>query len=212
MKAAAQPPESISVSQYGADQHLAPGIVFRIYHWGSVAPMIAHIVKFDLTTAALRFEVSRGDRSGGMEYVAMRTSDYLERSGGVLAVNASYFLPFAGGSPGGDDYYPRNGDPLNASGAVRALGRAVSPIETDLDIRINAAVCFSRALIEIVDGQDCPKTYSDSVATGPRILAKGEERSYLRYDNRYATGLRPLSWSAKTRTSPNPMPAMLKPD
>jgi hypothetical protein len=180
-----------AVAPSGSARSLAQGIKYKTFKRPGPSPMVAHIVEFDLSAAGVRFRVSPGDPSLGMEYVARRTSEYLFESGGILAINASYFLPFAGGSPGGDDYYPHEGEPVSASGAVRAQGRTVSPVETDLDIRINAAICFSDTLVEIVDGQECPEAFSDGVAAGPRILAKGEERGYFKHDNRYATTAQP---------------------
>jgi exopolysaccharide biosynthesis protein len=126
-----------------------------------------------------------------MEYVARTTSAFLAESGADIAINASYFLPFAGGSPRGDDYYPRAGQPASASGAVIAGGRRVSPVETDLDLRVNAMLCFRRAEARIVDGQVCPKGTSDGVAAGPRILAVGQQSDFMPFDNNAAQTRQP---------------------
>jgi exopolysaccharide biosynthesis protein len=108
-------------------------------------------------------------------------------------VNASYFLPFAGGSPGGDDYYPKIGDPVNVSGAEMSAGETQSPVETDLDIRVNAIVCFSGLRVDIADGQVCPQGHTDGVAAGPRLLAAGQRRSFRTFDNNYAVMRHPRS-------------------
>lgn len=162
----------------------------RLLHTGD-EPMVVHVVALDLSRPGLRFGVTPGDNSKGMEHIAKTTSAFLAESGAQLAINASFFLPFAGGSPGGDDYYPKAGDPANVSGAAIAQGRPVSPVETGLDIRVNAMLCFSAAQALIVDGQRCPAGSTDGVAAGPRLLAGGAQSSFTAFDNRQATTRHP---------------------
>ncbi len=152
---------------------------------------VAQILELDLTRPDLALVTTPRDASGGMEFVARRTTTYLAQVRALAAVNASYFLPFAGGSKGGEDYYPHEGQPVNASGAVIADGAVVSPVETDLDIRVNAIVCFDRLAILIADGQSCPAGFDNGVAAGPRLLADGTRRSFAAYDNNYAATAQP---------------------
>lgn len=128
-----------------------------------------------------------------MEYVAHSVSNALSATGALIAINGSYFLPFAGGNPASDDFYPHEGEPVNASGAVISGGHVVSPVETGLDIRVNAIVCFRAARARIVDGQHCPHGYRDGVAAGPVLLMKGVRRPFLRYDNQYSLTPTPRS-------------------
>ncbi|BEV10351.1 phosphodiester glycosidase family protein [Asticcacaulis sp. DW145] len=153
---------------------------------GGDEPMVAHIVTLNLTRAGLHFEVTPGDRSKGMEHVALTASEYQRRSGAQIVINASYFLPFAGGSKGADDYYPKSGDPVNVSGAALSHGQRVSPVETDLDIRVNSIVCFKAAQVLIREGQVCPAGQTDAVAAGPRLLSDRHVQSFLAFDNNYA--------------------------
>jgi hypothetical protein len=155
------------------------------------ARFVAHVVEIDLSAADIAFVTTQADVSGGMEFVALRTSTVLDRLHALLAVNASYFLPFAGGSPGGEDYYPHEGDPANASGAVVASGGVASPVETDLDLRVNAILCFEGLAIAIADGQVCPAGFSSGIAAGPRMLASGVRRSFETFDNNYAATPQP---------------------
>lgn len=152
---------------------------------------VAHILEIDLGASDLALITTPKDASGGMEFTAQRTTTYLAQVHALAAINASYFLPFAGGSQGGDDYYPHEGQPVNASGAVIADGAVVSPVETDLDIRVNAIVCFERLAIRITDGQACPSTFRNGVAAGPRLLAEGTRRSFAAFDNNYASTPQP---------------------
>lgn len=170
-----------------AAQTLAPGVAYWRQTRGGEAPMVAHIVEVDLRRPELSLSVTAADRSAGMEHRALTTSAYLKISGAVVAINASYFLPFAGGSPGGDDFYPKVGDPVNVSGAAVSSGAIVSPVETDLDLRVNAIACFRGAQVLLADGQTCPTRFTDAVAAGPRLIAAGERRSFIAFDNRYAS-------------------------
>lgn len=152
---------------------------------------VAHVIEIDLSAADIAFVTTAADKTRGMEFVALRTSAALDRLDALLAVNASYFLPFAGGSPGGEDYYPHEGDPANASGAVVASGSVASPVETDLDLRVNAILCFEGMRIVIADGQVCPTGFSSGIAAGPRMLASGARRSFQLFDNSYAATPQP---------------------
>ncbi len=152
---------------------------------------VAHVIGIDLSAADIAFVTTAADNTRGMEFVALRTSTVLDRLNALVAVNASYFLPFAGGSPGGEDYYPHEGDPANASGAVVASGAVASPVETDLDLRVNAIVCFEGLAVAIADGQVCPAGFSSGIAAGPRMLASGARRSFETFDNNYAATPQP---------------------
>nr|WP_321440538.1 phosphodiester glycosidase family protein [uncultured Hyphomonas sp.] len=166
---------------------IAEGVTYsRILREGE-RPLVAHIVTVDLTNPNYRFTVTPQDTSAGAEYTARLTSNYLETTGAALAFNGSYFLPFSGGSPGGDDYYPHVGDPVSVSGAAISGGETVSPVETDIDIRVNAMICFDALRIAIKDGQACPAGYSDGLAAGPHLLADGKTRDFAAFDNRYAS-------------------------
>lgn len=160
---------------------------------GGTTPVVVHVVQIDLRDSRFRWGVTPADRSKGMEYVAHPVSDALRAPDALIAINASYFLPFAGGSPAGNDFYPHDGEPVDASGAVISGGRIVSPPETNLDIRVNAMVCFRAARATIVDGQRCPRGTRDGVAAGPVLLLNGVRRPFLRYDNQYALTPAPRS-------------------
>lgn len=158
-----------------AGTRLFPGI--RYERQEVPGPAHVHVVSIDLRQRGLRFAVTPGDGSKGMEHVARLTTTYLAERHAQLAINASYFLPFKGGSKGGEDYYPHIGDPVSVSGAEISGGKPVSPVETTLDERVDAMLCFRQAQVVIVDGQQCPGGYTDGVAAGPRLLAGGEVKA-----------------------------------
>lgn len=109
----------------------------------------------------------------------------------AVAVNASYFLPFKGGSKGGDDYFPHIDDAVGASGASEHMGQTVSPVEIDLDERVNVIACFDGPVLFMADGQTCPDGYPESIAVGPRLLKAGVEQSYDAFGINYATKRHP---------------------
>ncbi len=152
---------------------LFDGISYRQIVRSGDQPMVAHVIALDLTRPGLRISVTPPDRSRGMEHVAQTVSVHLTARRAQVAINASYFLPFNGGSAKGEDYYPRAGDGAQVSGAARGEGKQVSPVEIDQDLRVNAILCIVRADIRIADGQRCPARTTDAVAAGPRLLTKG---------------------------------------
>ncbi len=177
--------------QQGETQAIASGVSFARYIRAGAEPQVAQVITLDLTDPALRFAVTPADRSGGLEYRAMLTTDFVEDSGAAVAVNASYFLPFKGGSKGGDDYFPHIGDAVGASGASEHMGQTVSPVEPALDERVNVIACFDGPVLFMADGQTCPDGYPESIAVGPRLLKAGVEQSYDAFGIGYATKRHP---------------------
>ena len=157
-------------------QPLFDGVTYRQEHRSDAAgePMVVHIVALDLARRGVRLAVTPGDRSGGMEYVAHTVREALVGNRAKVAVNASYFLPFYGGSPGGDDYYPHAGEPVSVSGAAINQGRVASPPEIDQDLRVSAILCIGRRIV-IRAGQRCPAGTRDAVAAGPHLLHGGDD-------------------------------------
>lgn len=152
------------------------------------ASMRAHVITVDLTQPGVRFGVTPADNSQGMEHTARLTSGYLEETGAKVAINASYFLPFKGGSEAGHDYYPHVGQPVSVSGAAISGGQQVSPPETHLDERVDSIICFDQARVTIENGQLCPQGFTDGVAAGPRLIEAGQPRAF---SGSYSVGRHP---------------------
>ena len=152
---------------------IAPGIRYVPMQRTAPRPMAIHIAEIDLAAPGVAVRVTPADRSAGMEYRARTTSRHLLESGAMLAVNASYFLPFVGGSAGGSDFVPQPGHAANASGAVVAQGDIVSPAEA-VDARVDSIACFAAGRAVIAEGQACPQGFSDGVSAGPRLLRGGD--------------------------------------
>lgn len=154
--------------------------------------MAIQVLQIDLTAPGVSLIVTPGDSSDGHEYRALKTSEALLAQDWQAAVNGGYFLPFAGGSPGGDDYIPQPGQGTDVSGAAIHEGQLVSPIETDLDRRVNAILCIWReAEVVIRDGQECGPGVREAMAAGPRLLRDGQRLSYESFDAAYGAARHP---------------------
>lgn len=151
---------------------LGPGVSYRRLVRTSPRAMVIHVTEIDLAAAGVRVTTTPGDRSGGMEYRAATTSAMLARSGALLGINASYFLPFVGGSRGGNDFVPQPGSPADASGAVVAGGISVSKADS-VDARVDSIACFGAGRAVITAGQSCPDGLAEGVSAGPRLLIDG---------------------------------------
>ena len=171
---------------------LFEGVSHRSLPAQGPVPMSIQVLRIDLTAPGLSLVVTPGDSSDGHDYRALRTSEALLAQDWQAAVNGGYFLPFAGGSPGGDDYIPQPGQGTDVSGAAIHDGRVVSPVEPDLDRRVNAILCIRReAEVVIADGQDCGPGVREAMAAGPRLLKDGRRLSYEAFDAAYGAARHP---------------------
>jgi hypothetical protein len=166
-----------------------PALRYALQEASAPVAQRIHVVELDLDR--VRLETTPGDRSGGREFRARLTSDFAAAFGYDAAVNGGYFTPFRGGSPGGEDYYPRVGDPVDVSGAAIAFARDVSPVELTEDERVNAIVCIAGARVEIMDGQSCAAGVEHALAAGPRLLADGAVRDVAPFGAAYASARHP---------------------
>ncbi len=171
---------------------LFKGVLHQTLPATGPVPMAIHVLRIDLAAPGVSLVVTPGDPSEGHEYRALKTSEALLANDWQVAVNGGYFLPFAGGSPGGDDYIPQPGQGTDVSGAAIHNGRTVSPIEPDLDRRVNAILCiWGEAKVVIRDGQDCGPRVREAMAAGPRLLKDGRRLSYTTFDATYGAARHP---------------------
>ena len=135
-------------------------------------PQEIHVLRIDLGRPGVELEVTAGEPTAGHGFRAQTTSEFLVRNHMSAAVNASFFDPFRSGGLGGDDYYPRSGDPVNVLGLSMHAGKVDSPASNDP--KINGAVCIRKpAAVRIVRGQACPAGTDEAFAAGPLLLAGG---------------------------------------
>lgn len=136
-----------------------------------------HVLRIDLQQPGIALEVTAGDRTGGREFRAQTTSEFLVRGGMKAAVNGGFFTPFRGGSFGGEDYYPRSGDPVDVLGLSMHAGIVDSAPEPDP--KLNGTVCIRRpSTVSIERGQSCPPGTDDAMAAGPLLLAEGSPQAH----------------------------------
>ncbi|MEM9561834.1 MAG: phosphodiester glycosidase family protein [Actinomycetota bacterium] len=101
------------------ERSLATGVTYRRIVIAEPRPQVVHLGLVDLDDPCIRLETTPLGPDGVVE--AERTSDYVDRTGAVLAVNVAFFFPI-------DEYphwsaYPRPGDPITAIGPVVVDGR-----------------------------------------------------------------------------------------
>lgn len=120
------------------------------------------MIEIDLSRPGLSLEVTPKDPVGGRQYRAQTTSEYVARSGLRAAVNGAFFEPFRPGTPFGDDYYPRSGDPVDALPGPKP----------------NATVCIVKpARVTVEKGVGCAGPVDHSLTAGPMLLAEGATQS-----------------------------------
>jgi len=105
-------PSAAAPSVDAAGSSLHPGVRHSTLTRGDDQVFVAQVLEPDLTQPNLALITTPANPDVGMEFVAMSTSRFLDARDAVAAINASYFLPFAGGTKGGDDYYPHEGQPV----------------------------------------------------------------------------------------------------
>lgn len=136
-----------------------------------------HVLRIDLRQPGVSLEVTAGDRSAGREFRAQTTSEFLVRSGMNAAVNGGFFSPFKSGGFGGEDYYPRVGDPVDVLGLSMHAGDVDSAPEPDA--KIDGTVCIRKpAKVSIERGQSCPPGTDEALAAGPLLLANGSPQAH----------------------------------
>ncbi|KAB7763694.1 phosphodiester glycosidase family protein [Xanthomonas maliensis] len=155
---------------------LAPGVSYWRQAMAGPQPVMLHIVRIDLATPGLQLVGTRGDRSGGGEFLANPTTAFVRDGALAVAINADYFLPFDGGHLFDAPFVPSAGQGVTAEGLAIAAGQLDSPATTT-DARVNAALCVSpRNAVRIVRGS-CAAGTRLGVGAGPLLLLDGQRQS-----------------------------------
>ncbi len=154
---------------------LAPGVRYWRQRVDGPQPVMLHIARIDLTTPGLQLVGTRGDRSGGGEFLANPTTAFVRDGGLALAINADYFLPFDGGHLFDKAFVPAAGQGVTAEGLAIDDGHLDSAAATG-DARVDGAFCVSkRNAVHIVRGS-CPAGTRVGVGAGPLLLLDGRRQ------------------------------------
>ncbi|KQQ83733.1 hypothetical protein ASF73_17120 [Xanthomonas sp. Leaf131] len=171
---------------------LAPGIRYWRQAVSEPQPVMLHIAEIDLATPGLQLVGTRGERSGGGEFLANPTSAFVRDGDLALAINADYFLPFDGGHLFDKAFVPATGQGVTAEGLSIEHGR-VDSAATTTDSRVNAALCVSaRNAVRIVRGS-CPSGTRMGVGAGPLLLLEGKHQPREASRAEYYDGPEPRS-------------------
>ncbi|MBM0743639.1 phosphodiester glycosidase family protein [Phormidium sp. CLA17] len=147
---------------------LFPGVEYRREFRQLPRPVMIHIIALDLTASGIQALVTPGKlASDNRELNARTASEFLQDFKLQVAVNASFFYPFAEESPW--NYFPHSGDRVNAVGLAISNGRLYSPAESGW-----AALCLMAHRAQIVANGECPKDTTQAVAGNAMVVAEGK--------------------------------------
>jgi len=174
-----------------ASSTLSEGVTYWSETRENPLRQVYHVVQLDLADPKVELFVSPPNDGAG-QYHARTTSEFVTASGALLAVNASYFVPFKAGTPGGDDFVPHAGQHVDPVGKVIVAGREVAPPDDpEVDPRVNAILCIHPSFVEIRSGATCRWDVVDAVAAGPVLLVDGAEQSFQHAGPKYARDRHP---------------------
>ncbi|MCE4362618.1 phosphodiester glycosidase family protein [Xanthomonas hortorum] len=171
---------------------LAPGVRYWRQAVSAPQPAMLHIAEIDLATPGLQLVGTRGEPSGGGEFLANPTTAFVRDGDLVVAINADYFLPFDGGHLFDKAFVPATGQGVTAEGLSINDGHLDSAATTP-DTRVNAALCVSaRNAVSIVRG-NCPSGTRMGVGAGPLLLLDGKRQPREASRAEYYDGPEPRS-------------------
>lgn len=151
---------------------LQPGLRYWHQHIAQPRPMMVHVLEIDLDTPGLAFVVNSGTPKDGNEFVAEKTTAFVEREHLDAAINATYFRPFDGGHLLDKAYVPALGQGVVVDGVSMAHGHLDSDYASP-DPRSNGAVCIHARDVQITTSH-CPRQTTDAVGAGPVLMIHGK--------------------------------------
>lgn len=154
--------------QTNQERPLFQGITYRREFRSTPRPVMLHIVTVDLKAPGLQPLVTPGEqRSILWETNARTTSEFLAEFKLQLAVNASFFHPFAENTPW--NYYPRPGDRVGVVGQAISSGKEYGPPLPDWPV-----LCFQpNQQAQILTTEQCPAGTTQAVAGSAVLVANG---------------------------------------
>ena len=127
-----------------------------------------HLVTIDLTAPGIKLLVTPGKATlSGMDTKARTTSEFVRQYQLQLAINANFFLPFHERTPW--DYYPHQGNPVNALGLAISNGKTYSPDKVSWSV-----LCISAHNLIQIQRHNCPSGTTQAVAGNRMLLDRGQ--------------------------------------
>jgi hypothetical protein len=153
-------------------QTIAPGLRYWAKQISTPRPMMMHVLEIDLRTPGLQFVVNGGTPQDGNEFVAEKTTTFVNREKLDAAINATYFRPFDGGHLLDKPYVPVIGQGVVVDGVAISRGHLDSGYASP-DPRSNGAICIHGAAVTMTTAA-CPRHTTDAVGAGPVLLLDGK--------------------------------------
>jgi hypothetical protein len=162
-----------------APTQVRPGLLYSRRHLSAPRPMMVHILQADLDTPGMHVVVTPGhvgrDTAGNpTEFVATKTTTFVEQEHLDAAVNATYFLPFDGGHLLDKPYIAQPGQPVTVDGVSMSKGHLDSDYRSD-DPRSDGSLCIHGAH-PVITLKACPSGTTEAVGAGPVLMLDGKER------------------------------------
>ena len=135
-------------------------------------PIVLHIVRVELATRGLHFQVTPGDPSLRRPLMARTTSGFMTEFDLDVAVNGDFFEPWHSSMPW--DYYPHVGDPVSvlgfasSRGVIYAMGGAARPRPT-LFLSADGRASFGDPIGPIYDAISGDRLFVRNGALAPEL-------------------------------------------
>jgi exopolysaccharide biosynthesis protein len=144
---------------------LAHGMSYKQLVTPAPNPRVTQVIALDLSGGAWALRVTRGDTSGGKEFMSQTTSSFTRQTRAVIGINGGFFGPVVSDE----------GVAMDAAGFVVADGQVASPpLDANVESAVvRAVVCFDARAVFIDDLRSCPTRFREGLAAGPRLLTKG---------------------------------------
>ena len=130
-------------------------------------PLMIHVMRIDLDAPGLRFLVTPGDSSRGLEVRAATTLEFAQHYHPQIAINGTAWTPCWWKTYTVNDFYPHSGDPVNVHSVAISRGRKYSDAESDWPV-----LCFTGTQACIVEGAFPPGTH-EALAGAPLLIRNG---------------------------------------
>ena len=149
-------------------RELFPGVIYSRKVFSEPRPYVAHIVEIDLLSSGMKPLVTASDiQQLHGSNSALTTSSFMREFNLDLAINGSFFYPFAENTPW--DYYPRAGEPVKALGANISNGQEYGKKGAQWNI-----LCFAADNSVQIAEQQCPPQTVQGIAGMDVVVKNGK--------------------------------------